>query len=318
MQRKKIELRDWETETSRNTTPLVSVCCLTYNHAPYIRQCLDGFMIQKADFLIEVLIHDDASTDGTADIIREYEAKYPDSIKPIYQVENQYSKKIRSISGRFNFPRAQGKYIALCEGDDYWTDPYKLQRQVDFLETHEEVALSAENGWVKNSVINKEHLFNEEKNERLYSAYEMLQTRRFPTASVVFPAKYLEDILKLKFTADTILWVLLSTKGRVHYNPVVSSVYNRGMHGLVQSTDRIKWAKMGRNWDNQMIEIIKNSSLKDDFDYNIFRERRYNEFWDAYISYQWSKCPVKKFLCMLECLKVKPKKILGILFKKIR
>jgi glycosyltransferase involved in cell wall biosynthesis len=89
--------------------------------------------MQKTDFLFEVLIHDDASTDGTEEIIREYEVKYPDIIKPLYEKENQWVKG-RKGSAVFNFPRARGKYIALCEGDDYWTDPYKLQKQVDILE----------------------------------------------------------------------------------------------------------------------------------------------------------------------------------------
>lgn len=120
--------------------PLVSICCVTYNHAPYIRQCLDGFIMQKTTFNIEILIHDDASTDETADIIREYEFKYPDIIKPIYQKENQYSKGIK-VSFTYNFPRAKGKYIAMCEGDDYWTDPYKLQKQVDFLESHPDYSI---------------------------------------------------------------------------------------------------------------------------------------------------------------------------------
>ena len=70
-----------------NTIPLVSICCTTYNHVNYIRQCLDGFVMQKTNFPIEILIHDDASTDGTQDIIRGYEAKYPNIIKPIYQKE---------------------------------------------------------------------------------------------------------------------------------------------------------------------------------------------------------------------------------------
>src|SRR5690625_3999133 len=100
---------------------IVSISCITYNQSSYIRQCLDGFLMQKCNFKFEVLIHDDASTDNTADIIKEYQAKYPDIIKPIYQAENQYSKGVRGINIRFNFPRAQGKYIALCEGDDYWT-----------------------------------------------------------------------------------------------------------------------------------------------------------------------------------------------------
>lgn len=114
---------------------IVSVICNTYNHESYIRQCLDGFIMQETTFAFEVLIHDDASIDKTADIIREYEAKYPDIIKPIYQTENQYSKKI-GIMKSFQYPRVKGKYIALCEGDDYWIDPLKLQKQVDFLEAN--------------------------------------------------------------------------------------------------------------------------------------------------------------------------------------
>jgi len=120
--------------------PLVSICCLAYNHEPYIRQCLDGFLMQRTMFSIEVLIHDDASTDRTSEIIREYEVKYPDIIKPIYQKENQYSKGI-GVTHVFQFPRAKGKYIAMCEGDDYWIDPLKLQKQVDFLEDNPDYGL---------------------------------------------------------------------------------------------------------------------------------------------------------------------------------
>lgn len=120
--------------------PLVSISCITYNHEPYIKDCLDGFLMQQCNFDYEILIHDDASTDGTANIIREYEAKYPDIIKPIYQSENQYSRGV-SITSTFNLSRAKGKYIALCEGDDYWTDPLKLQKQADILERHPEYSL---------------------------------------------------------------------------------------------------------------------------------------------------------------------------------
>lgn len=122
--------------------PLVSIRCCTYNHAPYIRQCLDGFVMQKTNFKFEAIVHDDASTDGTADIVREYASKYPDIIKPIYETENQYSKQDGSLSRIMNAAVSpSAKYIALCEGDDYWTDPYKLQKQVDFLETNPEYSL---------------------------------------------------------------------------------------------------------------------------------------------------------------------------------
>lgn len=112
--------------------PLVSISCTTYNHEKYIADSIEGFLMQKTDFPFEILIHDDASTDRTAEIVRSYEKKYPDIIKPIYQIENQHSQGNR-VSW-FNFKRAKGKFIAICEGDDYWTDPYKLQKQVDIME----------------------------------------------------------------------------------------------------------------------------------------------------------------------------------------
>ncbi len=116
---------------------LVSVCCLTYNHEEYLRDTLEGFLMQKVSFPIEILINDDASTDGTAAIVREYAQKYPDLIRPFFQPVNLYSQG-KDLCLEVLYPNARGKYIALCEGDDYWTDPDKLQLQVDFLEAHPE------------------------------------------------------------------------------------------------------------------------------------------------------------------------------------
>ena len=116
----------------KTTVPLVSVACLTFNHAKFIRLCLGSLVIQKTNFKFEILVHDDASTDGTQEIIKEYERKFPDLVKPIYQKENQFSKGAELSS--LNFARARGKYLALCEGDDYWIDENKLQIQVDFME----------------------------------------------------------------------------------------------------------------------------------------------------------------------------------------
>lgn len=126
---------------STDSRPLmVTIRCITYNHEPYIRQCLEGFIMQKTNFRFEAIVHDDASTDGTADIIREYAERYPDIIKPIYEVENQYSKQDGSLR-RIMDEACKGKYIALCEGDDYWIDPYKLQKQVDILEKDKNISL---------------------------------------------------------------------------------------------------------------------------------------------------------------------------------
>lgn len=118
-----------------NEAPLVTIRCLVYNHAPYLRQCLDGFVKQKTNFRFEALIHDDASTDGSADIIREYAEKYPDIIIPLIETENLYSKQDGSFTRSMNL-LTRGKYVAFCEGDDYWSDTGKLQEQVDFLEGH--------------------------------------------------------------------------------------------------------------------------------------------------------------------------------------
>lgn len=119
---------------------VVTVFCLTYNHEKYISRTLEGFVSQKTNFKFEVLVHDDASTDGTAGIVRSYEEKYPDIIRGIYQTENQYSKRI-GITTNFITPNVRGKYVAMCEGDDYWMDEYKLQKQFDAMEENPECCM---------------------------------------------------------------------------------------------------------------------------------------------------------------------------------
>lgn len=123
---------------------MVSVLCTAFNHEEYIRQALEGMVNQQTDFAYEILINDDKSSDGTAAIIREFEAKYPDKIRAFYQEKNLYSQGVDIYYAVF-FPNARGKYTAFCEGDDYWTDPMKLQRQVNFLEAHPEYSACVHN-----------------------------------------------------------------------------------------------------------------------------------------------------------------------------
>jgi glycosyltransferase involved in cell wall biosynthesis len=130
-------MASWKGEPGRAA---VSICCTAYNHGAYIYNALEGFLIQKTDFAFEVLIYDDASTDETREIIKQYQKLYPEIIKPIYAKENQYSLGKR-VNAEFNFSRARGDYIALCEGDDFWVDANKLQIQKDFLDKNPEYVI---------------------------------------------------------------------------------------------------------------------------------------------------------------------------------
>ena len=123
-----------------NQELMVTIHCLVYNHEPYLRKCLDGFVMQNTNFRFEAIVHDDASTDGSAIIIREYAEKYPNIIKPIFEKENQYSKHDGSIGRIMKENTKYSKYVAWCEGDDFWIDPLKLQKQVDVMEANPDVS----------------------------------------------------------------------------------------------------------------------------------------------------------------------------------
>lgn len=133
---------------------MVVIRCITYNHERFIAQCLEGFVMQKTNFRFVAVVHDDASTDGTADIIKMYADKYPGIIKPIFESENQYSKHDGSIR-RIMYEACEAigaKYCAICEGDDYWIDPLKLQKQVDFLELHSDVSFVFTDRYIDNEI----------------------------------------------------------------------------------------------------------------------------------------------------------------------
>ena len=209
--------------------PLVSICCLTYNHEPYIKQCLDGFLMQKTNFPFEILIHDDASVDNTQNIIKNYELKHSDIIKPIYQKENQYSKGI-GVSRVYQFPRAKGKYIAMCEGDDYWIDPYKLQKQVDFLETHPEYVFSFHDSIILNQRTGEKRMrIGDRQIENTVDLKSLIIQNNIPTASIVFrnflDYAQLPDWIGKISKGDYGLCVLLAEEGPGKYLPEAMSVY---------------------------------------------------------------------------------------------
>lgn len=212
---------------------LVSICCITYNQASYIRDTLEGFVGQETDFAWEVLIHDDASTDGTAKIIREYAEAYPDRIFPILQTENQYSKGLTNISGTFNFPRARGRYIAMCEGDDYWTDPHKLQRQVDYMEEHPDCSLCFHSAGVEvQGRAVTERQMRPYRGDRKVTPEEIIdKTSGYPTASLMFRTdmvKLLPDFYVLAPIADIPLQLMAAARGWAYYMDSPMCVYRLG------------------------------------------------------------------------------------------
>lgn len=252
--------------------PLVSVCCLTYNHKNYIKKALDGFVMQKTNFSFEVLAHDDASTDGTAEILREYEIKYPDLIKPIYQVENQYSKKQGPISVRFVYPKARGKYIALCEGDDYWIDENKLQIQIEYLENNPECSLCMHAALKVNKDGKSISKIRPYKENHLYAIDEVICPNNLvpPTASMVFR----KDLLKLQpnfFTetpvGDTPLKLFLATQGPVFYIDKIMSAYR--VCAVGSWTERMKKDNLMRDHHyNRMKEFYLKLDKYTDYKYS--------------------------------------------------
>ncbi|MCD8370686.1 MAG: glycosyltransferase [Clostridiales bacterium] len=214
-------------------TILVSICCIAYNQAEYIRDALEGFVTQRTNFAYEVLIHDDASTDGTAEIIKEYARRYPEQIFPILQTENQYSKGMTNISGTFNFPRARGRYIAMCEGDDYWTDADKLQKQVDFLEAHPHCSLCFHSAKVEvQGRAFTERMMRPYRGSRRVRQEEIIdKTSGYPTASLMFRRKMVEqlpDFYVQAPIADIPLQLLAAERGWAYYMDEPMCVYRLG------------------------------------------------------------------------------------------
>lgn len=219
----------------QNNDVMVSIYCKAYNHEKYIRDCLDGFVNQKTDFKYEVIIHDDASTDATAAIIREYEAKYPDIIRPIYQTENQYSNRVKVFS-TFMLPLMRGKYIACCEGDDYWTDDGKLQMQVDFLEAHPDFSACVHNTEIVN-MSNGKRFVNYPAEDRVYGPEDMIAGAMvcYHTSSLMYRIEYARnrpEFLRMQSgVGDYPLSIYLALSGSIQYFGKVMSVYRYGTEG---------------------------------------------------------------------------------------
>ena len=248
----------------------VTAYCLAYNHEKYIRKTLEGFVNQKTNFGFQVIVHDDASTDNTANIIKEYEKKYPDIIKPIYQKQNQHSKGV-SIFKTFIYPQIKGKYIAICEGDDYWCDNNKIQKQFDYMEKHPECSLCVHNTIKHDLKTGKEELFNDWKEIHELTANDIFYGWKVHTSSFFTRKEFMNPVETKKkyWFGDFVRLTKSYYYGKVVALPDVMSVYNwNNVEGVTVNT-----------WKKKNIKSVEKIQLKREYliEYDNFTNRKYHD-----------------------------------------
>jgi len=224
--------------------PTVSVLCHCHNHEAYIRQTLERILEQKTDFPIEIIVHDDASTDRSQEIIRELSDEHGELIRPIFQTQNQYSQGRRPP--HFTFREARGDFIALCEGDDYWIDPKKLQKQVDALRRHPEIDLCVHPAMRLSMRTGKQKKsFDHGPTERIIPLEPVIARHNqfAPTASMLMRTKAAQALPDWFFNepglpvGDFFIEAILGRQG-VFYLPDTMSVYRRDVPGSYTNTFR--------------------------------------------------------------------------------
>jgi len=230
--------------------PLVSVTCIAYNHEKFIEQAIEGILMQKTNFPFEVIIHDDASTDTTQQIINHYAKKFPNVIIPILQKENYWLGKGISATSTIVWPSTKGKYIAWIEGDDYWTDPLKLQKQVDFLEANEDFAICHHNMQIIYENAPEKNRLSNTNQKEITTTEDLAKGNYIYTASCVF-RKYdykLPNWFEKLPIGDYPLHLLNSRYGKIKYINEVMGVYRVHDGGVWEHTPHLnrmlKWVNL--------------------------------------------------------------------------
>lgn len=219
--------------------PLVSVSCITYNHEAFIERALDSILDQITSFPIEILVHDDASTDNTQEIILRYQKRFPHVIKPLLQNENRFSQGVR-VTRVFQNSRIKGKYLATCEGDDYWCDPTKLQQQVDFLEENPSASFVFHNSFVLDEVNKTIRLFSGDAVSKWYTRRNLISGNFISTPSKLTRVTAIDRELELPIgvPGDWIDHFMEASSGDFFYMPQVMSTYRIHPNG--------RWSSRGR------------------------------------------------------------------------
>lgn len=209
----------------------VTVVCTAYNHEKFIRECLDSLLNQKTNFDYEVLVNDDASTDNTANILKEYVSRYPDKLRVYFQEKNLFSQGIRIVDDVL-LPNAKGKYIAICEGDDKWLDNNKLQLQYDLMEKNKDCVMCTHNTLIKD-VNNKRRdiYFNNWRNLHVLNDFDVFMSWKVHTSSYFIRKELvkLDSRLRGYWFGDFVRLTFLYSKGKIISIPKVMSQYNIGI-----------------------------------------------------------------------------------------
>jgi len=210
----------------------VVIQCLVYNHGKYLRQCLDGFVMQQTNFPFYAVVHDDASTDNSQAIIREYSEKYPCVIRAIFEKENQYSKHDGGLYRIMWEVSKDSKYIAVCEGDDYWTDPMKLQKQVDFMESHPDFAICFHPVKVLNELTGELTDDNLMKVPEVTEIFDLAKANYMHTASVLYRTSAYKPDIQSRIGGivvdDYSVWMPLALSGKIYKLRDQMAVYRYG------------------------------------------------------------------------------------------
>jgi glycosyltransferase involved in cell wall biosynthesis len=214
--------------------PMVSIFCMVYNHEPFLRRCLEGFTMQKCNFSFQVVIGEDCSTDNSRNIILEFYAKYPKLFKLLLHPKNIGARQNQKAI----FDNCDGKYIAMCEGDDYWTNPFKLQKQVDFLERNQDYIMTCHGiDELRDNVIHKAD-WRWNKNRNKYKLQDYLYQLFFHTSSVVYRNIELPEYISSPkiLNGDIAIFSYILTKGNLFYFNDVMSVYRMHDGGISNSS----------------------------------------------------------------------------------